>query len=86
MKTKYLTEGIVKNYFCSLFGHHFVEVKKVNSHFKEFECATCKVQATNDSNGKKIILTSELKEINETLFYLQLKKKFLSKFYLKKDR
>lgn len=85
MRINYLTKGIVKNkYLCSLFGHHFVETKKVNSHFKEFECMNCKMQATNDSRGQKITLTSQLKEINETLFYLNLKKQFLSKFYFHK--
>jgi hypothetical protein len=86
METNYITDGMVKkNYRCSLLGHRFVEIKKVNNHFKEFECKTCKIQATNDSKGQKITLTSKLKEINETLFYLNLKKQFLSKFYFKKD-
>ena len=42
------------------------------------------MQATNDTTGHKITLTSQLKEINETLFYLNLKKEFLSRFYFKK--
>jgi len=86
MKTNYLTDSIVKiKYRCSLFGHHYVETKKVNLHFSEFECSVCKSQATNDTQGHKIILTSKLKEINETLFYLNLKKQFLSKFYFRKE-
>jgi hypothetical protein len=86
MKTNYLTEGMVKkSYRCSLLGHHYVETKKVNMHFSEFECSICKMQATNDSRGHKITLTSKLKEINETLFYLSLKKQFLSKFYFRKE-
>lgn len=85
MKTNYLPEGMVKkNYFCSLMGHRFVETKKVNAHFSEFECSLCKMQATNDSGNKKIALTSELKDINETLFYINLKKQFISKFYFRK--
>jgi hypothetical protein len=85
MKTNYLTQGMVKkNYICSLFGHRFVETKKVNTHFSEFECKTCKMQATNDSSGHKITLTSELKDINETLFYLNLKRQFLARFYFPK--
>ena len=86
METNYITDGMVKkNYRCSLLGHRFVETKKVNNHFSEFECKTCKAQATNDTRGQKITLTSRLKDINETLFYLNLKKQFLSKFYFRKD-
>ncbi|MGL2966939.1 hypothetical protein [Flavobacterium sp. XGLA_31] len=85
MKTNYLNHGIVKkNYLCTLFGHRFVETKKVNAHFSEFECEVCKLQATNDSKGQKITLTSQLKDINETLFYLQLKKQFIARFYFHK--
>ena len=85
MKTNYLTEGMVKkNYRCFLFGHHYVEIKKVNTHFSEYECSACKIQATNDTRGQKITLTTQLREINETLFYLNLKKQFLSRFYFKK--
>jgi hypothetical protein len=85
MKTNYLPEGMVKkNYLCSLLGHRFVETKKVNNHFSEFKCEVCKLQATNDSRGHKITLTSKLKEINETLFYLQLKKQFIAHFYFTK--
>lgn len=87
MKTNYLTEGIVKkSYRCYILGHHYVETKKVNTHFSEYECAICKIQATNDSRGQKIMLTSKLKDINETLFYLNLKKQFISKFYFRKDQ
>jgi len=77
-----LTEGLSKkNYCCFLFGHNYMETKKVNTHFSEYECKTCKIQATNDNNGEIITLTAKLKEINETLFYLDLKRKFLAKFY-----
>ncbi len=85
MKTNYLTDGMVKkNYLCTVLGHNYIEVKKVNTHFSEYECSVCKMQATNDTRGHKITLTTQLKEINETLFYLNLKKQFLSKFYFKK--
>ena len=85
MEPNYLTPRMVKkNYRCSLLGHRFVETKKVNHHFSEFECKTCKIQVTNDTRGQKITLTTKLKEINETLFYLNLKKQFLSKFYFRK--
>jgi hypothetical protein len=82
MQNNDLTKGMVKkDYRCSFFGHQFVETKKINIHFSEFECKYCKMQATNDSRGQKISLTSKLKDINETLFYLQLKKQFVSRFY-----
>lgn len=85
METNYLPNGMVKkNYRCSLLGHRFVETKKINNHFSEFECKICKMQVTNDMRGQKIRLTSKLKDINETLFYLNLKKQFLSKFYFRK--
>lgn len=87
MKINYLTQGMVKkNYRCSLLGHRFVETKKINIHFSEYECEFCKLQATNDTRGQKITLTSKLKEINETLFYLNLKKQFVSKFYFPKKQ
>ena len=86
METNYITDATVKkNYRCSLLGHRFTETKKVNNHFSEFECSTCKMQVTNDTRGQKITLTSKLKDINETLFYLNLKKQFLSKFYFRKE-
>ena len=62
----------------------YVETKKVNEHFSEFECVNCRTQATVDSRGQKITLTSQLRDINETLFYLNLKKQFLAKFYFQK--
>lgn len=75
-----------KNLHCYLFGHHFVEVKKINSHFKEYDCKHCKLEATNDNNGKKIALTSELKDINATLYYLYIKRQFLSHFYFSRNK
>jgi len=82
MKTNYLSDGIVKkSYYCTLFGHRYIETKKVNNHFREFECEVCRIQATNDIRGQKIRLTTKLKDINETLFYLQLKKQFVAHFY-----
>lgn len=85
MKNNYLTEMIVgKNYQCKLFGHRYVLTKKVNEHFSEFVCCNCQQQMTNDSTGHKIMLTTELKEINETLFYLHLRREFVSRFYFRK--
>lgn len=85
MKTNNLPELFYsKNYVCALIGHRFQTTKKVNTHFNEYECTICHLQATNDSRGQKIILTSKLKDINETLFYLHMKREFGSKFYLGK--
>lgn len=85
MKTDNSTQSMEKkNYRCSLLGHRYVETKKINLHFSEYECRVCKNQATNDSRGNKINLTSKLKDINETLFYLNLKKQFLNRFYFQK--
>ncbi|WNM20313.1 hypothetical protein [Flavobacterium capsici] len=87
MKTNYLEEkSFTKNLLCTLFGHHYVEVKKVNNHFKEYECTHCKLQVTNDNKGNKIVLTSELKDINKTLSYLHLKRQFLSHFYFSRNK
>ena len=74
-----------KNYRCSLLGHRFVETKNINNHFSDFEFKTSKMQVTNDMKGQKNTLTSKLKDIKETLFYLNLKKQFLTKFYFRKD-
>ena len=85
MKLNYLTHGMVKkNFRCSFLGHRFAETKKINIHFSEYQCEVCKLQATNDSKGQKITLTSKLKDINETLFYLNLKKQFINRFYFQK--
>lgn len=85
MNLNYLTHGMVKkNIRCSFLGHRFVETKKINIHFSEYQCEICKLQATNDSRGQKITLTSKLRDINETLFYLNLKKQFISRFYFQK--
>lgn len=87
MKTNYLADkNTPKNIICFLFGHHFVEVKKINNHFKEFECKHCKLQATNDKKGNKVALTTELKDINKTLSYLHLKREFLSQFYFSRNK
>lgn len=85
MKINYLTQGMVKkSYRCSILGHRFIETKKINIHFSEYQCEVCNIQATNDNRGQKITLTSKLKDINDTLFYLNLKKQFISKFYFQK--
>ena len=85
MKMGTLQQMIIsRDYFCSLFGHKFITTKKVNAHFNEYECSVCHLKATNDPKGKKIIMTKQLKDINETLFYMNLKRQFISKFYFPK--
>lgn len=85
MKKNRLTGNLLgKKIVCTIFGHQYIETKKVNIHFSEFECSYCKMQATNDKIGKKTALTNELKEINETLSYLNLKKEFVKRFYYSK--
>jgi hypothetical protein len=85
MKPKHKSGNLLgKKIVCTIFGHQFVETKKVNLHFSEFECSYCKLQATNDRVGHKTALTNELKEINETLSYLNLKKEFVKRFYYSK--
>jgi hypothetical protein len=87
MENNYTLEGLVKkNYLCSLLGHRYVEIKKINSHFSEYECMTCKLQVTNDTKGQKILLTSKLKDINNTLWYLHLKREFTTQFYIDQKR
>lgn len=87
MIINYLAEKIAsKKMYCHFFNHHYVEIKKVNNHFKEFECIHCKHQVTNDNKGKKIELTSELKDINKMLSYLYLKREFLSHFYFSRNQ
>lgn len=86
MKTNNLTMLFpTKSYLCSLLGHRFHTTKKVNTHFNEYECSFCHHQATNDNCGQKITLTSRLKDINDTLFYLHSKRETISETYLKKN-
>ena len=85
MKKNRLTGNLLgKKIVCTIFGHQYIETKKVNIHFSEFECSYCKMQATNDKIGKKTALTDKLKEINKSLSYLNLKKEFVKRFYFPK--
>ncbi|MGV9003441.1 hypothetical protein [Flavobacterium sp.] len=87
METNNLAEKkSAKRFFCALFGHQYIQIKEVNNHFKEFECSHCKLQVTNDAIGNKIILTTELKDINKILSYLHLKREFRSRFYFSRNK
>jgi len=53
--------------WCAFFGHQFITTRNVTGHFKEYQCSKCRMELTNDEKGRKISLTPELRDINETL-------------------
>lgn len=59
---------------CFVFGHRFRVTKKVTSHIKEYQCTCCRAEVTVNDEGHLTSLTSQLKEINETLAELHQKK------------
>lgn len=59
---------------CLLFGHKLDVKRKITDHFQEYECRVCHMEMTNDDKGRKTHLTSKLREVNETLFLLHLKR------------
>lgn len=59
---------------CFLFGHKLTLKRKITNHFEEYECQTCHLEMTNDDKGRKTYLTSKLREVNETLFHLHIKR------------
>lgn len=60
--------------WCSLFGHRFVTTRNVTNHFKEYQCVHCHLELTNDEKGRKVFLTPEHKDINETLIHFYQRK------------
>lgn len=58
---------VVGKVWCSFFGHRFVTTRNITNHFKEYKCNCCKLELTTDEQGRKIFLTPEYKDINETL-------------------
>jgi len=71
---------IVKQLYCSLFGHDYKVSKEVTYHVKEYTCKHCKEQVTTNGNGKLTLLTPKYKEINsvlERIHYKRLKRKEL---------
>jgi hypothetical protein len=70
----YKENSLTGKLLCLLFGHKFKTTKNITNHFKEFECATCHLQVTNDAVGHKISLTKEHREINEALVNLYQKR------------
>ena len=79
MKTKTYTEGNqVQVLICSLIGHRFKTSQKITNHFSEYECTCCGKQMTEDTRGRLISLTPELREINETLRIIFQRKQLLT--------
>jgi hypothetical protein len=63
-----------QNLLCLFFGHKLTLKRKITNHFEEYECKVCHLELTNDDKGHKTHLTSKLREVNETLFLLHLKR------------
>jgi hypothetical protein len=63
-----MSKFVDKKTSCSIFGHKIVTVRNVTGHFKEYKCTVCNVELTNDLQDRRMFLTPELKEINDTLF------------------
>jgi hypothetical protein len=61
---------------CSLFGHKIITTRKVTNYFREYQCSICGLELTNDVHGHKIFMTPELKNINEVLNRLYIKKQY----------
>jgi hypothetical protein len=61
---------------CSVVGHKMITTRNVTSHFKEYKCSICGLELTNDIHGHKIYLTQELKDINEILNRLYIKRNY----------
>jgi transposase-like protein len=59
---------------CLLFGHKLTVKRNITDHIKEYECKTCHLELTNDYHGEKTYLTSKLRDVNETLFNLHVKR------------
>jgi len=63
-----------QNLLCLFFGHKLTLKRKITNHFEEYECKVCHLELTNDDKGHKTHLTTKLREVNETLFHLHLKR------------
>jgi len=74
MTHKNVVSAIESKLYCSWFGHKLVLLRKITQHFEEYECKNCKKQYTRDSSGKIVALTPFLKDINETIFKVYLRR------------
>ena len=61
---------------CSVLGHKMITTRNVTNHFKEYKCSMCGLELTNDIHGHTIYLTQELKDINEILNRLYIKRNY----------
>lgn len=52
---------------CSILGHKYRSTRKITNHFSEYQCHCCRKQMTEDTRGRLISLTPELRDINKTL-------------------
>lgn len=66
--------GKISGFFCQLFGHRYVISKQVTSHVKEYRCAHCHKEVTTSAEGKLATLTERLKNVNETLHNMYVKR------------
>ncbi|MGY0391465.1 hypothetical protein ACW5R3_02745 [Bizionia sp. KMM 8389] len=67
MKSTNTKPARIPGLYCSLFGHNFRVSRNVTLHVKEYECKTCKKQATTNGNGGISELTPKYREINSIL-------------------
>ena len=74
MTQKNVVAAFESKLYCYWFGHKLTQLRKISLHFEEYECKNCKKQFTRDSLGKIVTLTPLLKDINETIFSLYLKR------------
>jgi transposase-like protein len=68
--------------YCQFFGHKLTSLRKIATHFEEFECKTCKKQFTLDVAGGIVALTPFLKDINETIASVYLKRSISKRGHL----
>ena len=68
MKTYTNTNSVsATSVICSVLGHKYRSSRKITNHFSEYQCRCCGKQMTEDTRGRLISLTPELRDINETL-------------------
>jgi len=61
---QFFTAGKVR---CSFFGHQFETSRNITDHFKEYKCAVCQLEQTDDEKGRIVSLTPKHRVINDTL-------------------
>lgn len=67
MKSINQKAAFIPKIYCNIFGHDFKVSRHVTHHVKEYQCRTCKTQATTNGNGKLTTLTPKYKKINNSL-------------------